>query len=109
VVSGALTGWPSETLRRLGPTDVVLVADWWKADAGHSSPKLDQPPHLSDAQIQHQWEGQVADNVPMYVLVGDLNGNWIEVRAFFGSQDPSGATLSNAQAQLDRLTFPSSS
>ena len=105
-VSGTLLGHPFETLKQLGSTDVVVVADWWNADAGHSSPTVDQPLQLRDAEVQHQWEGQVADNVPQYVIWGNLDGKWIEVRAFFGTQDPSDSTLARAQAELDRLTYP---
>jgi hypothetical protein len=43
-------------------------------------------PQLSDAQVQNEWEGQVAPNVPFYWLTGAVKDQYVEVRIFFGSR-----------------------
>jgi hypothetical protein len=39
----------------------------------------------------------------MYVLVGWIREEFVEVRIYFGMQNPSDAVLSEAQAQLATL------
>jgi hypothetical protein len=42
----------------------------------------------------------------MYVLVGWIREEFVEVRIYFGTQSPSDAVLSEAQAQLATLDIP---
>jgi len=98
-------------MKSLPPEGIVLVA--WidhPEDAPASPvsdfPARDLPLQLSDAQVQNEWEGQVAPNVPFYWLMATVKDQYVEVRIFFGSQDPSPNTLQAAQDELDRLLVP---
>jgi hypothetical protein len=110
---GQLVFTPRETMRALPPDGVVLVTDLplpdkLPATPGPNFPERELPLQLSDAEVQQQWEGQVAPNVPFYWLQGVVNDQYVEVRVFFGTQDPSPETLRAAQEELDRLLVPES-
>lgn len=109
--SDVIGGNPQETLRTLPEDGVVIVA--WLPYPGErdqnleaSVPARDLPLQVSDADVRSNWEGQVAENVPEYVLWRRVDGWFVDVRLFFGTQHPSKETLALAQEQLDRLALP---
>ena len=94
------------------PSDGVLVVAWIgtpnlvPAPANPDYPDRTLPLQLGDATIQQTWEGQPRPNIPQYILSARVNQRWVDVRAYFGTQDPSAATRHAAQAALDRLVLP---
>jgi hypothetical protein len=103
--------WPERTMKSLPPEGAIMVASIDDPEDAPASPTPDFPARdlplqLSDAQVQNEWEGQVAPNVPFYWLTGAVKDQYVEVRIFFGSQDPSPSTLQAAQDELDRLAVP---
>lgn len=110
-LSGQLIAWPGATMKRM-PSDGVVMAtsieapEGVPASPGRNYPARDLPLELSDAEIQNEWEGQVAPNVPFYWVRATVKDQWVEVRIFFGAQAPSPATLQTAQDELDRLVVP---
>jgi len=108
---GQLLFTPRETMRALPADGVVLVTDLPLPDKvpatpGPGFPERELPLQLSDAEVQHSWEGQVAPNVPFYWVQGIVNEQYVEVRAYFGTQDPSPETLQAAQEELNRVVVP---
>jgi hypothetical protein len=96
--------FPGPSLRRL-PSNGILV---YAADYGRSS----QLPHrrslpyaLTEFRHDRGWEGQPATNVPEYVLFTSLDGHLLDVRVFFGTQDPSRHVTDRAQAELASLRW----
>src|SRR4051812_24913986 len=88
---GALTqaDWPNETMKALPSDGVLIIAAF--PDPGERAqnassvfPERSVPLQLSDASVETRWEGQVAPNVPEYVLRAALNGQDVEIRVFFG-------------------------
>jgi hypothetical protein len=65
------------------------------------------PFSLSDADVRQLWEGQPNREVPEYLLLECVNGFDLEVRVYFGRQEPSASALARAQAELQRLMLPS--
>jgi hypothetical protein len=109
--TGILFSHPPETLRSLGPGDVLMQAaiiDPGGAPAAptEAAPSTDLPLSLDDADVRRTWEGQVADNVPEYLFWRTVDGWQLEVRVFFGALDPAADVLATAQAQLERLRLP---
>jgi hypothetical protein len=109
--AGSLGFFPRQTLLGLEEDDVVVVA----ALSGHGSypneptgslPAGTLPLSLDEADVRGNWEGQVAQNIPQYVLWRTVDGWQVDVRVYFGTQEPSAETLALAQAELDRLTLP---
>jgi hypothetical protein len=96
--------WPSRTIGSLRPDGVVIVASL--PAGGSSYPARTLPLSLSDADIRLTWEGQIAPNVPEYLILAVVNGAPLEVRIFFGTLHPSDATMATAQAELARLIVP---
>ncbi len=111
VVDGYLRWWtfPGATIRTLPPDGAAIVAEVDPTFAfrccGHFSAGV-LPLQLDDADIQLSWEGQIAPNVPLYLLDRFVAGRDVDVRVFFGSLHPSGATLTAVQDELDRLVIP---
>jgi hypothetical protein len=64
------------------------------------------PLQISDAEIQPTWLGQPNPEVPQYLLLSRVKEQWVDVRIYFGTQEPSDALRSAAQEQLRRLTIP---
>ena len=102
---------PFASLDNLSSDDVFIMA---AADPGASSeaptpviPAAKLPLKLADADVRAEWEGQVAPNIPEYVLWRTVDGVRLDVRVYFGTQDPSPATLARAQAMLGGMNNPS--
>jgi len=64
------------------------------------------PPQLGDADVRAAWEGQSNKDAPEYLILDRVNGYDLEVRVYFGTQHPSDARASRAQAELARLQVP---
>jgi hypothetical protein len=112
-IAGSLGFPPAETLRTLDADQIALVALLWSADRRNAPTGPDQnfptrelPLRLSDADVRSSWEGQVHSDVPEFLLLAWAGGWNLDVRVYFGSQEPSEETLAEAQAQLDRLRLP---
>ncbi|MGH2594529.1 MAG: Kelch repeat-containing protein [Actinomycetota bacterium] len=109
-VDGVLRWWtfPGLTIRELPPEGIVIVAEVDPTLPSRCCGHFDAAAalRLSDADVQRSWEGQIAPNVPLYLLDAYVGGRDLDVRIFFGSLDPSEATLSAAQDELDRLVIP---
>ena len=83
--------WAS-TLRRGGYTNAFKAAAW--------------PPRLADFRLDHGWEGQPLLRIQQRLL-GITTGGWsLDVRVYFGTQNPSKPLLAAVQAELNRLTLP---
>lgn len=79
-------------MRALPADGVVLVTDLplphkVPATPGPGFPEREFPLQLSDAEVQHSWEGQVAPNVTFYWVQAVVNEQYVEVRAYFGTRD----------------------
>jgi len=64
------------------------------------------PLHIADADARTSWEGQIAPNVPEYLLLANVDGRQVEVRIFFGTLDPGPDVLQAAQEELEGLALP---
>jgi hypothetical protein len=97
-----------ETVQALPATGIVITASISVPEPsnGASFPERSLPLSLTDADVRHSFEGQPNPGVPEYLLWQRVNGFVLDVRVFFGSQDPSAAALSDAQAELERLIVP---
>ncbi len=97
---------PGRTMKRMSPGGIVIVATTATDPRYQSFPHRSLPLQLSDAGIQHAWEGQVAPNLSRYVLWSWVEGRFVEVTVFFGTQTPSDEILREAQARLDGMSLP---
>lgn len=95
---GTLIFHPTETLRHLPPDGIVVLASLASGDG--DLPERELPLHLSDFDVRKTWEGQVAPTVPEYVFWVRVGGQNLDVRVYFGTLDPSPATLQAAQEEL---------
>ncbi|MDP9295953.1 MAG: hypothetical protein M3O88_04565 [Actinomycetota bacterium] len=105
--------YPDGTAKRLSPDGVVIHASLPLPKDHPRQPNPNFPrDHLRfrvrDFTISHQWEGQVAPNVPEYTLRSSVGRQLVEVRMWFGTQRPSPETLSRAERELHTLSIPPS-
>ncbi|HEU0303940.1 MAG TPA: hypothetical protein VFR32_05105 [Gaiellaceae bacterium] len=97
-------GFPYSTLRALPHHGVVLVASFMRLDDTRiASQRL--PLSLRDATPYIRYGGEVRPGRPLgqYELRAFVEGYAVEVHAYFGTREPSGAQLAEAQRQLDLL------
>jgi hypothetical protein len=111
LVDDDVSAHPVETLKALTDEDIVIVAaQLWGDDYPNAPteafPFAQLPFRLEDADVRSEWEGQPAPNVPEYILLGNIRGQHLEVRVFFGTQSPASSVLAKAQSELDRLIPP---
>lgn len=104
-------GIPYPQIEALPPDGIVVLAVLPAPEvdpAPEGAPYVDRelPLQLSDAEVRPLWEGQPSPSVPAYVLWSRVNDQWLDVRVYFGTQDPSRALLDEAQRELDRLVIP---
>jgi hypothetical protein len=94
-------------VRDLPATGVVITASMWvPACPGEGNfPERSLPLSLADADVRHSFEGQPNPDVPEYLLWQRVNGFVLAVRVFFGSQEPDADRMSEAQAELARLSM----
>jgi hypothetical protein len=109
--AGGLTFYPAGTLRALPEDGVVIIAAIINpgeapAEPTDVLPDASLPLELADAEVRLAWEGQVAENVPEYVLWRTVDGWQLDVRLYFGTLEPSADTVDAAQDQLSRLQLP---
>jgi hypothetical protein len=101
---------PYESLVRLGPDDVFIVASFVNPgmfeDPTVVLPAAQLPLSLAEADRRAQWEGQVADNVPEYVLWRTVDRMRLDVRVYFGTQTPSDEVMTRAQSMLSSMSLP---
>ncbi len=101
---------PYTTLRHLPATGVVIAASIYVPMRAHEEanfPTRSLPLRLADADVRHAWETQPNRDVPEYLLLQRVNGFDVDVRVYFGSQQPTTSSVAEAQAELDRLMLPS--
>jgi hypothetical protein len=106
----AVRGYPTSTLASLPVNGVAITVTLdtrrspVKPDANFPTTSL--PLDLSRATYQPVWEGQVAPNVPEYILLGTVKQQYVDVRIFFGTQKPAASVLLDAQRELANLVIP---
>jgi hypothetical protein len=96
-------------LRKLTRQGIVI----WATTSGKGGPtsvftKATWPLRLSTFRVDRGWEGQPATNVQQRLRWAAVDGWHLDVRVYFGTQHPSKALLTKAQAELDRLLLPGS-
>jgi hypothetical protein len=104
-------GLPSNTLVSLPSDGIVLWADLPMPNETPATPNAvfpdrQLPLSLSDADVQTSWETQPSPNVPQYTILGIVNGQYLEVRVFFGTLNPTRSDLQMAQQELSSLSVP---
>ena len=92
---------PDRTLAALPQNGILVTAwDYGREPRRNLSPARRLPYHLAEFRHDRGWEGQPATNVPQYVLFTSLRHHMLDVRVFFGRQDPSSSLRASAQAEL---------
>ncbi len=103
------TTLPDKTLAALNEDSIVIVAQLaFPHDSSVPNalyPTTDLPLTLADADVRPEWEGQPSYSVPEYRIGAILNGDFYDVRVYFGTQTPSEDVLAAADAELARLQF----
>jgi hypothetical protein len=64
------------------------------------------PLQLRTFRADHSWEGQPARNIQQRLRWVSIEGWHLDVRIYFGTQQPSRALVAAAQRELDRLRLP---
>jgi hypothetical protein len=97
--------FPDSTLRALPPDGIVVAATDYGREP-RNLPRAERLPYpLAEFRHDRGWEGQPKVSVPQYVLFTSLRGHLLDVRVFFGRQDPSSQLLDRAQAELTSLRW----
>ena len=95
----------TSTLRALPPDGIVVAATDYGREP-HNLPQAERLPYpLAEFRHDRGWEGQPNVSVPQYVLFTSLRSHLLDVRVFFGRQDPSSRLLDRAQAELTSLRW----
>jgi hypothetical protein len=98
--------FPDRTLAALPPNGILVAAwDYGREPQRNLAPARRLPYRLAGFRHDRGWEGQPAANVPQYVLFTSLRHHGLDVRVFFGRQDPSGQLRARAQAELATLRW----
>jgi hypothetical protein len=102
---------PGSTLLRLPPEGVVIIASFaFPSEARQvgspNFPDRTLPLTLADSRGCGAWEGQVSATVPECVILARVDGQDVDVRVYFGNQNPSDAARAAADTELARLHFP---
>ena len=94
-------------LKRLDASAVVIWA-MTIGKAGHpfTLKRAAWPPRLIDFRVDHGWEGQPLPRIQQRLLGLSVGGWNLDVRVYFGTQQPSKALLASVRAELNRLTLP---
>lgn len=98
-------------LSNLRPDGVLIVAWLGTPSLVPAPPNPDYPDRtlplqITDANVRPSWEGQPRRDIPEYFLNARVKQQWVDVRVYFGTQNPSGQVRRSAQEALDRLTIP---
>jgi hypothetical protein len=101
---------PYDSLVDLGPDDVFITASYPYGDqmepASPVFPERQLPVTLEEADSRVRYEGQAASNVPEYVIWTTIDGIRVDIRVYFGTLEPSQATLNVADSMLAELQPP---
>jgi hypothetical protein len=102
-----LDAGPEATIRQLPPDGIVIVADILYVSRNPLPPNATFPPRvlplgLPGSPPETSWEGSISGQ-SLHSVVATVNGHWISVRIRYGTEDPGGAILAEAQAELARL------
>jgi hypothetical protein len=97
-----------QTVQDLPATGIVITASVTVPirSSAPDFPERSLPLSLADADVRHGFEAQPNPDVPEYLMWQRVNGLLLDVRVFFGSQEPPDELLAEAQAELARLTVP---
>lgn len=109
--SGQLVFLPTATMKRLPADGIVVVASLalpgeFPAPRGDVFADRNLPLTLADADVRRGWEGQVALNIPEYVIWARVGEQAVDLRVYFGTLDPGPETLRAANEELSRLVLP---
>lgn len=97
---------PDSTIANM-PTDGVVITVGSSLDRFYvGRPHVDLPLDLEQFEIHSVWPGYENPDTPEYLLSVWVQDRYLEIRVFFGTQDPTPGQLSEAQAMLDGLTLP---
>ena len=105
-------GWPTQTMATLPPNGVVIVASLPAPEARPSLEgygdftSLTPPLRLTGAEVREEWEAQPNSNVIQLVIRAVVNDRYVEVKAHFGSRNPSARVTLAAQTLLNLLDVP---
>ena len=96
------------TLDSLPPDGALLMASvdsdtyrWTEPNANF--PLSGLPLTFDRSCLDPRWETQPNPNIPQCMIWRTINDRPVEVRVFFGRQDPSDSQLADAQGELARL------
>jgi hypothetical protein len=108
-----ITGWPTETVRRLPAAGIVVFASMAPKvqDGPLLYPDRRLPLRLHDGDFfAGMYENQATPEVSVFRLAAHARDQYITGEVFFGVPDPGSQLLRQAEAQLSRLTLkPSTS
>lgn len=105
-------GVPRNTLSALPENGVVIVASLPDPDTFPVPPDnpnyQGKPPfRLSAAQLMTTWEGQPRPDIPQLLILGTAKDQFVDLRIYFGTQNPPNSLLRSADQELSRLVIPS--
>jgi hypothetical protein len=115
-VVGAFGVFPlgGSQLRTL-PPDGVLVVAWLPAPDLVPAPvdskdtpyvPRELPLRLEDAEVRSVWEGQPSPQIPSWAIWARVKEQWLDVRIYFGRQQPTAEMRAAAADALERLHVP---
>ncbi len=112
---GASTVDPWTTLiprLRAHPSRIAVVAIVYGRARAASHRLRDEFPYrrlplrLSEAAVQHRWEGMPGRRIVQLLLDARVRGYDVQLDAYFGTQHPSRAQIATAQREVDGLNLP---
>lgn len=83
----------------------IVAAEDFPHEPNTNFPSRDLPLSLDEADIHAQWEGQPG-RIPRYRILATVDGEWVEVDIYFGSQNPSNEMRESAANVLRTLRLP---
>ncbi len=100
-------------LEDLGPEDVLVVAALIGAEDAPHEPTEVFPEggptwelKIEDFEVRSTWEGQPRPEIPEYLHLQTLDGHFLELRVYFGRQDPSQEMLQEVEERIHLLRLP---
>lgn len=99
-----------ERLGELPPDGIAIEATIIGAEEYPSPPNANFPPrelplNLDDAEILNSWEGQ-PEGIPKYRILGNVEGELLEARIYFGRLNPTKDQYQSAAEALETLGMP---
>jgi len=105
-------GYPRNTVSTMPEHGIVIVATLPLPDrypAATTNPNFSsrgQRIQLSEAEHLRTWEGQPRPEIPQFRVLGVIKEQYVDVRVYFGRQDPTRTQLRAAQEELRHLVIP---